>query len=101
MKAEHCGKDGKNEFETSNYTIRTCPKNEWDITVNDKFSLADMRHARQLEKIGELMKKEIAISAGLKRCEVIAVALYTGPMVSCKSLRTLMTLGISYPPLCS
>jgi hypothetical protein len=98
MEAEHCSKD---EFETSNYTIRTCPKNEWDITVCGNLSLADMRHARRLEAIDELMRKEIARSAGLTRCEVIAVALYTGPMVSCKSLRTLMTLGISYPPLCS
>jgi hypothetical protein len=82
MEAEHCRSGGHQvEFVTDNYNIRTCPANEWAITVCGNAPLADMRHARRLEAIDDLMNKEIAKSAKLTRCEVIAVVLYTGPMV--------------------
>jgi hypothetical protein len=41
-----------------------------------------MRHARTLDTIDQLMKKDIVRSAELERVEVIAIVLYTGPMVS-------------------
>jgi hypothetical protein len=83
MQAEHCSSGGyQTYFLTGNYNIRTCPANEWAITVDGKVQLADLRHGRRLVTIEELMKKEIVQSAILTRCEVIAVVLYTGPMVS-------------------
>ncbi len=82
MQAEHCSSGGHHTyFETGNYHINTCPANEWAITVDEKFEFAVTSHRRKLVRIKELMKKEIVRSANLKRCEVIAVALYTGPMV--------------------
>jgi hypothetical protein len=83
MKAEHCNLGGSRVvFETSNYNIRTCAANEWNITVCGDYTHADMRHARTLDTIDQLMKKDIVRSAELERVEVIAIVLYTGPMVS-------------------
>lgn len=83
MEAEHCSKgDSKIHFVTGNYNIKTCPLNEWTITVHHDVTGADLRHDRRLVKIEENMKMEIVATAQLRRVEVIAVVLYTGPMVS-------------------
>ncbi len=88
METEHCkSKDSQLRFKTVNYGIETCAADEWKITVQGDASLADMRHGRQLPNIDELLQSEANMSAApankLKRFEVIAVVLYTGPMVSC------------------
>ncbi len=83
MEAEHCSRGGSQVyFVTGNYNIRTFPANEWAITVCGDITHADKRHSRRLENIEEYMKKEIVLLGKLTRCEVIAVVLYTGPMVS-------------------
>ena len=83
MQAEHCSRGGHHDyFETGNYGIKTCPADEWAITVGGNFALADVRHERRLETVEELMKRKIVDEAKLEKCEVIAVILYTGPMVS-------------------
>jgi hypothetical protein len=83
MEAEHCSKgDSKIHFVTGNYNINTCPSNEWAITVLHDVTGADLRHGRSLVTIEENMKKEIVAIGKLTRFEVIAVVLYTGPMVS-------------------
>ena len=85
MMAEHCSrKDSRVLFVTGNYNIRTCPANEWDISVRSNFNVADMRHGRNLNTIEKLMKQSIVRLAKLRKCEVISVVLYTGPMVSRK-----------------
>ena len=86
MRTEHCsGGDHETIFKTDNYNIETCPAKEWAITVDKykfgKFGRPDLGHNRELVTIEELMKKEIVQSAKLTRCEVIAVVLYTCPMV--------------------
>ena len=83
MEVEHCSKSDSNiRFVTGNYHVDTSPANEWAITVLHRLSDADLRHGRRLLTIEENMKKEIVAIAKLIRCEVIAVVLYTGPMVS-------------------
>ena len=80
---EHCSKgDSKVRFVTGNYNINTFPANEWAITVRHDLTGADLQHERRLVTIEENMKKEVVTIATLIRCEVIAVVLYTGPMVS-------------------
>ncbi len=83
MESEHCMKGGSQvEFVTGNYMISTCPANEWAIAVRGDHTHADLRHGRTLQSIETLMKLDIVRSALLTRCEVIAVVLYTGPMVN-------------------
>ena len=83
MAAEHCNRGGCHDFfVTGNYNIRTCPANEWAITVCGDYTHADMRHGRMLQSLEKMMKQDIVLLAKLTKCEVIAVVLYTGPMVS-------------------
>ncbi len=84
---EHCIDKGSREYHvTSNYRIRTCPNDEWQITVNydlSKAKSAEARaHNRRLIPIGVLEKVGVSVQAKLTRPEVIAVVLYSGPMVS-------------------
>ena len=84
MKAEHCSKAGSNvEFETLNYSIKSTPYREWCLIV-EKVKVSpepDMRFGRRIPDIDELMNLDVAKRAKLNRPEVIAVVLYTGPMV--------------------
>ncbi len=85
---EHCtGKGCRKYSVTGNYHIRTCPFDEWQITVCHDLSKATSdeatAHNRRFVPIAKLMKVDVAVQAGLIRPEVIAVVLYTGPMASC------------------
>jgi hypothetical protein len=87
MEAEHChGEDSKTFFTTTNYKIRTCAYDEWQIVVHCDTSIprpADMRHRRRIPKIPELIElvnQPETAAAKLSRAEVIAVVMYTGPM---------------------
>ena len=82
MEAEHCSRGGYNYyFVTGNYKIRTCPADEWAITLQCDVSKADMRHGRRLPNTEELSHSDVAKNAGLALVEVIVIVLYTGPMV--------------------
>ncbi len=83
MEAEHCSKGGCDmHFTTGNYNITTTPKTEWRIVVDRDSSLADMRHHRIIPDVNEIVSRsKLAFEAGLKLFEVIAIVLYTGPMV--------------------
>ena len=82
MEAEHCLKSGWDiSFKTSNYGITTTPKDEWKFVVEMQSSNADMRHGRRVLNIEELSESETALTARLTRVELVAVVLYTGPMV--------------------
>jgi hypothetical protein len=86
MEAEHCrSKGSRDKFVTPNYNISTTPANEWAITVDFDLTNADMRHGRSLVKIQDNMQKEIVKLSMLTEVEVIAVVLYTGPMVSSRT----------------
>ncbi len=86
MKAEHCSMSGFEEkFVTSNTKKNTWPAKEWAITVCNKHGRAGPSSSRKLKKIQDLMQEDIVLRAKLTRCEVIAIVLYTGPMVSPKT----------------
>jgi hypothetical protein len=85
MEAEHCSLGGaKDEFETTYKKRKTWPAQEWAITVRGEFRSS--HGTRNLQDIEELKKTDTAVQADLRREEVIAVVLYTGPMVrlTCK-----------------
>jgi hypothetical protein len=82
MEAEHCLREGHSmSFTTSNYGVTTTPRAEWRFVVEGVSDGIDMRHSRRLPDIADLCRSELADSAKLTRAEVIAVVLYTGPMV--------------------
>jgi hypothetical protein len=93
MKMEHCDDKGSHEYHvTSNYQIRTCPFDEWQITVEYDLSKAASNearaHNRRFIQIDLLKKMDVSVRAGLTQPEVIAVVLYTGPMVSLPYLKS-------------
>jgi hypothetical protein len=87
MEAEHCSMGGSEDrFKVGNSEKETWPANEWAITVGGEFERAHVGSSRKLKTIVELMRpdKPVVTQAKLTRPEVIAIVLYTGPMVSRK-----------------
>ena len=84
MQAEHCIKSGSDfVFETGNYHITTCPKVEWRIIAHgEACPQNNMLHDRVIRKVEDCMALKLTKNAKLCEAEVIAVILYTGPMVS-------------------
>ncbi len=69
-------------FTVGNKARVTWPANEWAITVLSDYTHAHLGQSRKLQKVAELMQLDVVKQAVLTRHEVIAVVLYTGPMVS-------------------
>ena len=82
MKAEHCSKPGFDfEFTTPNYHFTTTASQEWRIVVEGAACQPqNMGHCRVIKDLEESCKLG-QNQANLRREEVIAVVLYTGPMV--------------------
>ena len=60
----------------------TTPAKEWAITVCGDDTDVRISGSRSLIPISELMTRDVVKQAALTSYEVIAVVLYTGPMVS-------------------
>ena len=76
----------KKLFTTQTYQIETSPKEEWGYVAEKNPIPADKmafgRRARDSDELLSLDKKKAAnIRANLIKAEIIAVILYTGPMV--------------------
>ena len=82
MEAEHCSMAGCDlRFTTRNYGITTTARAEWGVIVRGEAPAAEhMLHGRVIPSVEEKLQSEEARKAGLRREEVIAVMLYTGPM---------------------
>jgi hypothetical protein len=98
MELEH---SSETEFMTPNYNIRTCAANEWRIVLNceksaeKEYRTGDSRHMRKIPDWKRIMLKEQRQlhkrkDAQLIDVEVIAIILYTGPMVSHSHPQTLL-----------
>jgi hypothetical protein len=81
MEEEHCNRGGARVSFDIGKNRRTWPAKEWAITVRGEHAIADLSRSRKLQQIEDLMKHDVVEQAKLTRCEVIAVVLYTGPMV--------------------
>jgi hypothetical protein len=88
MEAEHCSMAGCDmSFTTRNYGITTTAKAEWGVVVRGEAPPPEhMAHGRimvqvedKLRRINEEFAKK-SLETRLRREEVIAVVLYTGPM---------------------
>ena len=82
MKAEHCFKAGSDlEFTTPNYHFVTTASQEWRVVVEGAACQPqNMQHGRVIKDLEECCKLG-QMQGNLSREEVIAVVLYTGPMV--------------------
>jgi ankyrin repeat protein len=82
MEAEHCSMAGCDmPFTTRNYGITTTANAEWGVVVRGQTPPPEhMMHGRVTVSVEEKLKSREAVQAGLRREEVIAVILYTGPM---------------------
>ena len=92
MEDEHCRrKDKEVEFTTGNYNITTFPYKEWMFVVEQKYEEKDLTHGRRVRDIDALLEQHNKVvpngGAKLTRAEVIAVVLYTGPMVRAITFR--------------
>jgi hypothetical protein len=84
MEMEHCQRAGSSQvFETKNFRISTTPVAEWEIVKRTRQPPDDPSGTRRIPNIEELMSLDTAKEAKLIEAEVIAIVLYTGPMVSC------------------
>jgi hypothetical protein len=82
MKAEHCSKAGFDlEFTTPNYQFVTTASQEWRIIVERAACQPqNMGHGRVIKDLDECYQLG-QTQGNLTQEEVIAVVLYTGPMV--------------------
>jgi hypothetical protein len=94
---EHChGEGAKIKFLTKNTGIVTCPETEWNIVVGEIRPDEDTRvepeyetgsgggtedRERKVRRLEDLERLQTSRKAELIRSEIIAVVLYTGPMV--------------------
>ncbi len=78
MENEH---KSDSSFTTTNYRITTTPKAEWHAVIHGEVDPQNMKEHRRIPNINELMQLKVTQDSRLQRCEVIAVVLYTGPMV--------------------
>jgi len=82
MEAEHTSMAGCDmQFTTRNYGITTTAQAEWGVVVRGQAPPPEhMLHGRVITLIEDKLQCAQARKAGLRREEVIAVILYTGPM---------------------
>jgi hypothetical protein len=98
MEAEHCTKSGHNHvIETPNYKVQTCADTEWNLVIKREgktleeykemlrefpsVGLGPAHHGRRIPDLNELLQLEESKQANLIKCEVLAIVLYTGPLV--------------------
>ncbi len=82
MEMEHCRKaDSRIQFTTPNYNITTTPEKEFELVKDAEKAKAVSQGARRVLFYEDLLKIEVVKRAGLTVPEIIALQLYTGPMV--------------------
>jgi hypothetical protein len=86
MEAEHTSKYGHDiTFTSLNYNITTMPQQEWNLIINSKSTNGDginnTKYGRRIPNVETLLSNDLSMKAQLTRVEVIALVLYTGPMV--------------------
>ena len=84
MEREHChGKLSNHSFKSANFKIETCPAKEWAYVLGKEGCPASqMIEGRRMPSIERLMELDETVKAKLIQAEIIAVVLYTGPMVN-------------------
>ena len=105
MEIEHCQRKGATDvFEPKNYGIKTTPQWEWEIVKGQREcppaqenACKQVKQIRRVPKIEDLLSLSVAKDANLIAAEVIAIVLYSGPMVrgSRRFASRVIWLGVS------
>jgi hypothetical protein len=103
MEREHCSRAGCNTpITTTNYGLTTTPRREWMLVLGEvEAESKELLFGRRIpcyKKLGDL---EVAKAAGLIPVEIIAVVLYTGPMVSSPQRERAMCICRPSSPICT
>lgn len=101
MAAEHCTMGGCDyEFTYPLLITTTTPRQEWFHVVSfnggQHLHQSDMSNGRRLLSIEECLQKSTAKRAGLNRAEIIALIMFTGPIVT-----TFSRFIFFYPLFCT
>ena len=102
MDLEHCHSYGFDApFTTSSNQITTTPAKEWAVVVRGVQAENTDRN-RRIRPLKECMQLSLVQLAGLIEPEVIAVILFTGPLVSARRLSRSLPMIFVYPckPYC-
>ena len=84
MEREHCSRAGSEKpITTTNYGLVTTPRREWNLVMRvETAKEEEMLFERRIPCCKQLGDVEVAKAARLTYEEIVAVVLYTGPMVS-------------------
>jgi hypothetical protein len=85
MEREHCSRAGcDTPITTTNYGLVTTPKREWMLVLGlgERANKEELQFGRRIPCCKQLGDLGVAKAALLTPPEIIAVVLYTGPMVS-------------------
>eukprot|EP00961_Rhodomonas_salina_P208426 2812889-Rhodomonas_salina.2 len=83
MELEHCSKaDSKILFTTPNYNVTTTPEKEFELVKHREKAIAASEGSRRVLFFEDLLELEVVKRARLMVSEIIALQLYTGPMVA-------------------
>lgn len=84
MELEHTAKpDSHVKFKTPNYLLTTTPADELQVVLNRAKAKAASVGSRRVLFYEDLLTDDDLIKrAGLSKAEIVALILYTGPMVS-------------------
>ena len=96
MKLEHCFLEGCNtNFTTNNFNLVTTPRHEWRLVLGEETpNCEDQQFVRRIPSYMQLGDLEVVKTASLTPAEIIAVILYTGPMVSTPSARRVILIRL-------
>jgi hypothetical protein len=99
MQLEHCSREGCDaSIRTTNYNLITTPKREWRLVLGEEdASDKELLFNRRIPSYKQLGGLEVAKTAKLTPAEIIAVVLYTGPMVSAPAIRTCCVTPLELP----
>jgi len=81
MQQEHCERaDSRDTFRTPNYLLETSPAQEWRAVTEEEERVKACQGKRIVRSVEQLMGEEAVVRAKLRKEEIIALILYTGPM---------------------
>ena len=95
MEMEHSANCCCDQKFTTLHDLTTTPRAEWNLIVgkNVPETAKDGKNGRRFPNLDSLEQLDLSRQANLRRFEIIAVVLYTGPMVSLTRILSLLMIS--------